>query len=96
VICACGMQMSEQEGLVQMCVYFHEQIQQAQAMAQQERLRSTYLANQLLGLQMQQRQTLRSTDRPVDRHNGVQARPATTTSPPKEVCIILNMNDTDV
>ena len=90
------MQMSEQEGLVQMCVYFHEQIQQAQAMAQQERLRSTYLANQLLGLQMQQRQTLRSTDRPVDRHNGVQARPATTTSSPKEVCIILNMNDTDV
>jgi hypothetical protein len=88
VICACGMQMSEQEGLVQMCVYFHEQIQQAQAMAQQERLRNTYLANQLLGLQMQQRQTQWSTDKPVDRHNAVQAMPATNSSSPKEVCII--------
>lgn len=49
-----GKQVDEFEGLVRVFAYFQEQLQQAQAMAMQERQRSNFLANELLGLQMQQ------------------------------------------
>ena len=74
-----GKQVNEHEGLLRVFAYFQEQIQQAQAMADQERQRSNFLANELLGLQMHQRHVSVARDTTEDR------RHVQTPSPPQEV-----------
>ena len=64
-----GKQVDAHEGLVRVFAYFQEQIQQAQAIAMQERQRSNFLVKELLGLQMQQSRVSADRDTSEDRRH---------------------------